>query len=84
MMAGRRINFNHKLNDKWDFLCYTDARNQEQLLLQKGTRIMKVITSAICYMGEREAIFHFEEYSFAKHAHFQDKQKFRTGMSSRE
>ena len=45
---------------------------------------MKVIASAICYMGEREAIFHFEEYSFAKHAHFQDKQKFRTGMSSQE
>ena len=41
---------------------------------------MKVITSAIRYMGEREAIFDFEEYSFAKHAHFQDKQKFRTGM----
>ena len=51
-------------------------------LLQKGTRIMKVITSAICYMGEREAIFPREEYSYAKHAHFQDKQKFRTGMSS--
>ena len=45
---------------------------------------MKVITSAIYYMGEREAVFHFEEYSFAKHAHFQDKQKFRTGMSSQE
>ena len=30
--------FNHKLNDKSDFLCYTDARNQEQLLLQKGKR----------------------------------------------
>ena len=44
---------------------------------------MKAITSACMYMGEREAIFHFEEYSFAKHAHFQDKQKFRTGMSSR-
>ena len=45
---------------------------------------MKVITSAICYMGEREAIFQFEEYSFAKHAHFQDKQRYRTGMSSQE
>ena len=44
---------------------------------------MKVITSTICYMGEREAIFHFEEYSFAKHAHFQDKQRFQTGMRSR-
>ena len=76
------MTFNHKLNDKSTILCYTDFRNQEQLLLQKGTRIMKVINSAICYMGEREAIFQFEEYSFAKHAHFQDKQKCRTGMIS--
>ena len=45
---------------------------------------MKVITSAIRYMGEREAIFRFEEYSFAKHAHFQDKQKVRTGMRNQE
>ena len=43
---------------------------------------MKVITSASMYMGEREAIFYFEEYSFAKHAHFQDKQKYRTSMIS--
>ena len=78
------MTFNHKLNDKSTILCYTDFRNQEQLLSQKGTRIMKVITSAICYMGEREAIFQFEEYSFAKHAHFQDKQRYRTGMSSQE
>ena len=45
---------------------------------------MKVFTSIIRYMSEREAIFHVEEYSFAKHAHFQDKQKYRTGMSSQE
>ena len=45
---------------------------------------MKVITSAIRYMGEREAIFHLEEYSFAKHAHFQDKQRFRPGMRTLE
>ena len=45
---------------------------------------MKVITSACMYMGEREAIFHFEEYSYAKHAHFQDKQKVRTGMKTQE
>lgn len=43
---------------------------------------MKVITSACMYMGEREAIFYFEEYSFAKHTHFQDKQKYRTSMIS--
>ena len=30
--------FNHKFNDKPDHLCYTDARNQEQSLLQKGNR----------------------------------------------
>ena len=43
---------------------------------------MKVITFAICFMGEREAVSRFEEYGFAKHAHFQDKQKHRTGMIS--
>ena len=35
---------------------------------------MKNVTSAISYRSERQAIFQFEEYSFAKHAHFQDKQ----------
>ena len=45
---------------------------------------MKTFTSFIRYMGEQEAIFYFEEYGFAKYAHFQDKQKFRTGMSSQE
>ena len=45
---------------------------------------MKVITSAIRYMGEREAIFYYEEYVYAKHAHFQDKQKHWIGMSSRK
>ena len=45
---------------------------------------MEVITSAIYYMGEREAIFRFEERSYAKHAHFQDKQSVRTGMRTRE
>ena len=29
--------FNHKLNDKWKTMWYSDPRNQEQLLLQKGT-----------------------------------------------
>jgi len=43
---------------------------------------MKNFTSAICYKSERQAIFQCEEYSFAKHAHFQDKQKYRTGMIS--
>ena len=31
---------------------------------------MKHITSAIFYMSERQAIFQYEEYGFAKHAHF--------------
>ena len=38
------------------------------------------------FLGEddflSDTIFQFEEYSFAKHAHFQDKQKYRTGMIS--
>ena len=41
---------------------------------------MKTFASAICYMSERETIFRFEECGFAKHAHFQDKQKYRTNM----
>ena len=45
---------------------------------------MKNFTSAICHKSERQAIFQCEEYSFAKHAHFQDKQKFRTGMKTQE
>ena len=45
---------------------------------------MKNFTSACMYKSERQAIFQCEEYSFAKHAHFQDKQKYRTGMSSQE
>ena len=44
--------------------------------------IMKNFTSACMYKSERQAIFQFEEYSFAKHAHFQDKQKYRIGMIS--
>ena len=42
---------------------------------------MKTVTSAFAYR-ECQAIFQREEYSFAKHAHFQDKQKYRTGMIS--
>ena len=45
-------------------------------------RIMKTVTSAFVYRAY-QAIFRRVEYSFAKHAHFQDKQKHRTGMSSR-
>ena len=45
-------------------------------------RIMKTVTSAFAYRAY-QAIFRRVEYSFAKHAHFQDKQKDRTGMSSR-
>ena len=41
---------------------------------------MRNVTSAIFYRSERQAIFQFEGYSYAKHAHFQDKQKYRTGM----
>ena len=44
--------------------------------------IMKTFTSVIRYMSERQAIFQHQEYSYAKHAHFQDKQKYRTGMIS--
>ena len=45
---------------------------------------MRIITSAMFYMSECKASFHCEEYGFAKHAHFQDKQKYRTGMKIQE
>ena len=35
---------------------------------------MRIITSAFVYMSECQASFFSEEYGFAKHAHFQDKQ----------
>ena len=42
---------------------------------------MKTVTSAFVYRAY-QAIFQYQEYSYAKHAHFQDRQKYRTGMSS--
>ena len=42
---------------------------------------MRIITSAMFYKSECKASFHCEEYGFAKHAHFQDKQN-RYGMIS--
>jgi len=42
---------------------------------------MKNVISAVFYRSEYQAIFRYQEYSYAKHAHFQDKQKFRTGMN---
>lgn len=43
---------------------------------------MKASSSTIRNMSERQAIFQFEEHSFAKHAHFRDKQEFRYGMNA--
>ena len=43
--------------------------------------IMKTFTSVIRYMSQREAIFQYQEYSYAKHAHFQDKQKYWTNVN---
>jgi len=40
---------------------------------------MKTVTFAFAY-SECQAIFLREEYGFAERAHFQDKQKYRTGM----
>ena len=42
---------------------------------------MRIIASAMSYKSEFKASFHCEEYGFAKHAHFQDKQN-RYGMTS--
>ena len=42
---------------------------------------MRIIASAMSYKSECKASFHGEEYGFAKHAHFQDKQN-RYGMIS--
>ena len=43
---------------------------------------MKNVTSAVFYHNEYQAVFQYAEYSYAKHTHFQDKQKYRTGMIS--
>lgn len=40
---------------------------------------MKAVTFAFAYR-ECQAIFQQEEYSFAKHTHFQGKQKYRIGI----
>jgi len=42
---------------------------------------MRIIASAMSHMSECQAKFFYEEYGFAKHAHFQDKQN-RYGMIS--
>ncbi len=42
---------------------------------------MRIIASAMSYKSECKAIFSSEEYGYAKHAHFQDKQN-RYGMIS--
>ena len=42
---------------------------------------MRIIASVMSYMSECKASSHCEEYGFAKHAHFQDKQN-RYGMTS--
>ena len=42
---------------------------------------MRIIASAMSYKSECKASFQCEEYGFAKHAHFQDKQN-RYGMIS--
>ena len=41
---------------------------------------MKNVTSAVLYRSEYQAIFQYAEYSYAKHAYFQDKLKYWTGM----
>ena len=43
--------------------------------------IMRIIASAMSYKSECKASFFSEEYGFAKHAHFRDKQN-RYGMIS--
>jgi hypothetical protein len=42
---------------------------------------MRIIASVMSYKSECKAIFSSEEYGYAKHAHFQDKQN-RYGMIS--
>ena len=42
---------------------------------------MKNVISAVFYRSEYQAIFRYQGYSYAKHAHFQDKQKYRIGMN---
>ena len=63
------------------FSCVILTPETKNNYFYRKERIMKTVTSAFAYR-ECQAIFQREEYSFAKHAHFQDKQKYRTGMSS--
>ena len=44
---------------------------------------MRTIASVMSYKSEYEAIFFSEEYGFAKHAHFQDKQNRYSMISQR-
>lgn len=73
--------FNHKLNDKLEGLCYSTFRNQDKPILQKGLTTMKNISSAIFYMSEWQAIFQ-QEYSYSEARPFQDKQKNMIGLVS--
>ena len=43
---------------------------------------MKAISSAIFYMGQWQAIFQYEEYSFSEARPLQDKQKNMIGLRS--
>lgn len=49
---------------------------QPTIILSSGLSFLLVARKWTSHMSERQAIFQFEEHSFAKHAHFRDKQKF--------
>ena len=57
------------------------SEQETNSLYTERNKIMRIIASAFVYMSECKASFHCEEYGFAKHVHFQDKQN-RYGMIS--
>lgn len=60
---------NHKFNDKRENLCYNNTIKQTTTFLRKETYIMKTLTSAIFFCECEQAVFQYEEYSFALCAH---------------
>ncbi len=74
-------NFNYKLNDKPQKLCYDTINRQTKPNFRKGDADMKAMTSANFYYECEQAIFRSEEYSCSEVRPYQDKQQL-AGLST--
>jgi hypothetical protein len=72
--------FNYKLNDKPQKLCYDIINRRTQPKTRKGDRTMKAMITANFYECELQAIFQAEEYSYYEVRPYQDKQR-QVGLS---